>query len=174
MTMSTAIERCEAQLGQDEDPAVPSNTAEYDSYILWQMRKIRRANAEMAHNDQVAREEIARVENWRDAEKARLQHDVDYAESLILHIARAYDFGGRKSRKLPLGEFGSRSNPASIKVVDESAMLAFAKAHDIPVKVKESVAVKDLKEYTESSGMLPDGVEAVPGSETWFVRVSEQ
>jgi Bacteriophage Mu Gam like protein len=104
------------------------------------------------------------------------QSEVENTELLFLPMLEAWAAGnlprGKKSIKLTTGAIGFRTVPGGPRVIDEAAVLAWAKEHGIPgvIKVTESVSRTAVKEYVQATGDQPDGVEVVPSRESFDVK----
>ena len=85
--------------------------------------------------------------------------------------ARAYPYPPKvKSRRLPNGTIGSRTVPARLEVVDEEAALRWAEEHGFDGAIRKSVRVTPLREYWQSTGIVPDGCQEVPAEERFYVN----
>lgn len=148
--------------------------AELDARIDWLMEQMRENRDRAKANEDVAERRMDMIRHWRDEQNAGLDRQYAYLESLVLQHAAGYDYGKQKSRRLAFGKFGKRIvQRAGIRIVDKATALEFAKAHGIPTKVTEEVQVTPLKEYADSTGVLPAGCEPVPEVESFYVEVTK-
>jgi len=120
---------------------------------------------EIGANDE---EHLQLMRYYSDRHAAR-QHQLggrcDYLRSVLQRFFEAFPPTGKaKSRKLLAGTVGTRRKPARVTVVDETAVLVWAKAHapDI-VETKERVPAKAVQEHPDAAG-----VELVPAQDTFF------
>jgi hypothetical protein len=155
----------------DDAEAAPSNPRELDGWIGWRLRRIAAARAEMEHNMAVARAEIEKYTRWVEEENAGHARTIEWMESQIRAAAMSYDFGTKRSRRLADGTFGFRTTPGKLTITDPVEAVEFARMRGIPVKVVESVGVRELKEFIDSTGETLPFVEQTPPTDTFFVRV---
>jgi hypothetical protein len=151
------------------DTDIPANPVELDRWIGWRLRRIANERAEMDRNMAVAKAEIERYTAWLEEENAGHARSIEWLESQIRAAAQTYDFGSKRSRKLAEGTFGFRTTPGKTAITDPDAAVAFAKEHGIPVK--ESVGVREIKEYIDSTGEALPFVEQTPPVDTFYVKV---
>lgn len=175
--LDRADEEMRAELGMAGPAPDPANRPELDAYLDRMLERLAEIRAAQAENDEVARRRRDMIDRWLAQENRTLDNQAAWLEERIERQALAYDYGEKKSRTLPHGKFGTRKSAATVAITDAEKALAFAKAHGLEVKVKESVGKTPLKEYwlprVLEAGELPDpdetGVEFVPESETFFV-----
>lgn len=168
-TMSTAEQSIDIGPSFDEAPADP---VELDRWIDWRLRRIQQLVQQQKKNAEVVRTEIEKLTEWRDGENASLQRSIDWFEQQVVAAAHGYDFGDKKSRKLPHGTFGKRLVGGRTVITDMAAAVAFAREKGVPVKVVESVMVSDIKEYIESTGESLPFVEQDEKRDEYYVKVA--
>lgn len=153
---------------------VPHDRLALDLWIDRRLVAIAMIDAEIEHNEAVARARIQEIETWLASENRPLDRKREFLEQQVLAAARIYPYGKKKSRRLPSGgEIGSHRSAERVTLVDEAAALEFAKghpglAHD--VKVKESIGTKALNDYYRSTGEVPPGCDLVPAEDRYFVK----
>jgi phage host-nuclease inhibitor protein Gam len=122
----------------------------------WAVRKIAKARQEFAEADQVADEQIQRIEDWRASKKRDLEH----AEEFFGGLLRAYyypqheaDPKRKKTFKLPNGQVQFRAQQPEYKRDDE-ALLGWLKANgrESYIVTKESPAWGELKKILKQHG----------------------
>ena len=124
----------------------------------------------------IARERLERVKAQFQAAVHEAQQEVVDAEAFFLPQLEAWYNANPprkgKSIKLPHGTVGKRTVPGGPRVVDETAVLEWARREGIPglIKITESVSRAAVKEYVASTGDLPDGVELVESRESFDVK----
>jgi type IV secretory pathway VirJ component len=150
------------------DTDIPANPVELDRWIGWRLRRIANERAEMDRNMAVAKAEVERYTAWLEEENASHARSIEWLESQVRAAAQTYDFGSKRSRKLAEGTFGFRTTPGKTAITDPDAAVAFAKAKGIPVK--ESVGVREIKEWIDSTGEVPEFVEQTPPVDTFYVK----
>lgn len=118
------------------------------------------------------------VKEWAEAEATRAGRE---EEVLLAHFGAGLGQvlaeemerarGRRKSLKLPAGTIGLRAEPARLRVQDEDATIAWAKAH-LPhaVRVSERISRTALNEHHAASGEIPDGCELAEPGERFYIR----
>lgn len=142
--------------------------ADLDSYLDYLLSEIADAEAEIQRNNETAEKRMQMIRDWRDRENAVIQRQIDFRSIQIEQVARAYDFGRRKSRSLASGSFGFRRAQTKVTVLDKGAALAFSKREGVPFKTEESAYVGKLKEYYDSTGRTPEGCTVEPGGDDRF------
>lgn len=147
---------------------IPTDPVQRDAEIDAALERLAELEAEVEQNNQIAERRMDTIRLWRDAENERLSGNLDYWRMRINALVTGYDFGKKKSRNLPHGTFGTRQKGGGIEIIDADAALAFAKSKGIPLK--ESVGKTALKEWHESTGLVPDGCEVVPVVDEPYVK----
>lgn len=170
--MSAALDRLTpeedlilADADLEETAPPPVGSPDLDEWLDSRLAVIAALQAQQRQNTAVADRRKAMIEDWMVEQNASIQRRIDFLTSAMEMVARSYPYPKGKTRKLPCGEIGLRLVRSSLKIIDKSAALAFARAHEIPTKVEESVAASALKEYAESAGETPDGCEYRPGGQ---------
>jgi hypothetical protein len=167
--MSTAEE-----MVREPEPveAIPSSPVDLDEWCEWKLRQIAAAQQEIERNRELAERERAKIDRWLDDANAGHETRVSYLTTILQQAARAFPFEGKKkSRKLISGTFGFRHRAARLALADEEAAKSFAVLHDIPLKVTEEVQIGALKEWWQSTGIVPAGTEVVPEAEDFYCEV---
>lgn len=118
------------------------------------------------------------VKEWAEAEATRAGRE---EEVLLMHFGAGLGQvlaeemerarGRRKSLKLPAGTIGLRTEPARLRVQDEDATIAWAKAH-LPqaVRISERISRTALNEHHAASGEIPDGCDLAEPGERFYIR----
>jgi plasmid replication initiation protein len=156
----------------DGPPAadVPTDPVELDRFIDWRLRRIRQEREQQLRNTDIARAEIERYTKWLDEANATHQHSIDYlTEQVRMAVLSGYDFGKKKSRKLPNGTIGFSLKGGGVSITDMAAAVAFAR--EVGIEVKESVGVSKVKEYMESTGKPLPFVEVEEKRDVFYVKV---
>lgn len=120
-----------------------------------------------------------RCVEWCEREQARAKHEEDFflyrfGEQLKGYVRQtlAEQGGRRKSVALPGGTIGFRSVPSHLVVMNEEAVISWAKAHkpDL-VKTTEAISRSGLSDHFHATGEMPDtGVQIEPAREKFFVK----
>lgn len=153
------------------DDEQPEGAAELDAWIDKRLAALMAIDEQIAQNNRAAQLRIEMIERWRDDQNASLERRREYLTRLLEQIARTYPYPKKsKSRALPFGTIGVKDEPERLKVVDKEAALAFAQGHEllsekVVAKVTYSIAQKDLKEFYDSTGIVPDGCVVEPKRE---------
>ena len=173
------IEDDEREFVESMGGTLPEKPSEVDSRIDWLLERIGKRQAMIEQNDAVAKERILQMEDWRQGENAKLERAIEWfryeVKKLLPMDAKSFQQAyGKKSRTLPFGTVGYKKHPAKIEITDADRALLWAKAHNLPVTVKESVSKTVLKEAVENITDNPDGFGVLPGHDEFFVRTNEQ
>lgn len=135
------------------------------------LKAIKALRDELQTNVEIAAREMERILNWLDGERVSLDKQIHYHEEQLKQLALSYDFGEKKSRRLPFGTFGFRKSRARLEVVDDDAAKEWARREGIlKVETVEKYNKKDLLACVETRGEIPDGCEYHPGQEQFYVK----
>ena len=151
-----------AELGLERPEGTPD-----DAYLDHVLEKLGRVEAAMEQNANTTRKRIETFvrtqESWLEDENGKLSRRAEFLRSVVASaVVAGYDFGSRKSRSLPFGEFGRRTSPASIEIADMAKAVATARGLGLLVKVKESVDKTELKKAVQ---VARDGTPMIAGVE---------
>lgn len=168
----TSEQEMEIFLRSVESPLLPTedDLTSIDTTVDYYFELIREREAEIARNSEVAARRAAIIEAWKVDANRPHQREIQWLLVTIEGLTRSYDYGKKRTRSLPHGEFGLRRQPESINIVDMPAAVAFAKANDL--EIKESVLKTPLHDYLERTGVIPDGVELVAAYDKFFARAT--
>lgn len=135
-------------------------------HVLGQLERERAAN-ESEHK--------ALIQYYRDRHDARqgtLDARIAYLTDAVRQWYEAFPPEGKaKSRKLLAGTVGTRKQQGRVRIVDDAALLEWAKANDTDLvvrKVEERVPAKAVQDSHPDS--LPPGTEYVPPSESFYAK----
>lgn len=152
--------------------------ARVDARLDWLLEKLTDRKAQVRLNNEVADARKLAIEDWRQAENAKIESSISYFEFECRQLlpADSKDFEaqyGQKSRRLPFGTIGFRQSPAKVEVFDVEKALAWARLHKLDITIKETVSKTVLKKAIEHTEDPPDGFQLVPGSSDFFVRTDD-
>lgn len=134
-----------------EDLSGPALYAAIDEAL----ERIAEAEAQVDLVQQTAQLRVDRILAHAAREIDSIQNSADFWRQRVEALAARVDFGKKKSMRLAYGEFGRRLSPGGVDVVDDAKVLEFARANNVPVKVKESVSRTDLARLCKD-GFRPD------------------
>ena len=150
-----------------------------------------------------ARAYAERVEVWAAAETRRARNEEQwfltrYGGQLEQWVRQELADRGSRSRslKLPAGQLGFRSVPASFKTAEIAAVIGWCRqhlpealrvhvdaqghsagllrsllgSHDFKLEVEDGVIAAEVKKHIESTGELPPGMVTVAAEERFYVR----
>jgi hypothetical protein len=167
-----------AELAQDaiELPAVLAerDRVRMDEWIDSRLEKIANLQAQIAENTAVANRRIRIIQAHTDEQNATIERQVKWLEDALRHVARAYPYPKGKTRKLPFGEIGIRTQKAKLVVDEAVRVLEEVEAGTLPIecrRVKFEVAKDVLNKYWESTGLAIPGTHVEPAIEKPFVTV---
>lgn len=132
-----------------------------DSAATWALRKVARAEAEVARVLAVANGEIARINQWKaDACRGPVDDIGFFKAHLVDYRRRLEDADPKlpKTYKLPAGDLTVRKGPSRVEVTDEEAFVAWAEVND-PELLSRKPLVSRLKDGYRP--VPPDGDETV-------------
>jgi len=148
------------------------SSVEQDLKAAKHLRALRKIEKEMANNEAVYDGLVAEALEWLDNANHSLRKERDHHTEELKLIAVNYNFGKKKSRKLPPGVFGWKKKPERLRVVDSKAALEWAKREGVATeKVVYGFKQKDLENCVKLRGELPDGCDVVEASDEFYVRL---
>lgn len=151
----------------------------------WALSRIADLEQEIAENDAVLEEHIARLRAKNDALNARAQRGMEF---FTWHLQRWAEMnretllkgGKRKSRALHHGSIGWRKRPGGLQVIDSSTLLAWAEKQPAElglVRYTAAPAVREIREWVEKQEeleSLPPGLEVVEPKDEFVVKAVRQ
>lgn len=135
-----------------------------DAKAEWAIRKLSAVRKRIAEAEQIAKDEIYRVEQWLESQKKSLSNDAEYFEALLITYGeRCRTVDNRLTVSLPHGKIKSRATKAKVSVNNEEEFIAWAKdnAPDL-LRVKESVNVGELNKLIDGDVVVTADGEVVP------------
>jgi hypothetical protein len=96
-------------------------------------------------------------------------------ESWVRQLAAQSDFGGKKSRELAYGTYGTRTIADHLSIVDKKRALSWCRlsAPDLlTIKQEETIAQKKVEAHFKATGELPDGCEFTPAHDEPFIKLA--
>jgi hypothetical protein len=147
-------------------------TVKDDAEASWAMRKLLNIKSKMLENEEMAKAERARIDNWLVRVNGRFETEVSYFEAILTQYARTQRQNeGRKTIDTPYGTVKSRATHSKFKVenVEEFLQWASINAPEL-VNIKTSPNLAALKDFASieetqtlgSVAMTIDG-EIIPG-----------
>ncbi len=122
----------------------------------WACAKVAGADAELARIDQQYQEWLARLDEWHETAVRPLQNRREFFASALSDYLRRLrkENPRKKSLPLPSGKVSSRRQQPRAVIVDEVAVIKWARASDHAevVRVVESVRVDDLRKLVKVDG----------------------
>lgn len=142
-----------------------------DSAADWLLQKYAALDAEIVLITAQAQEAVKRLQ----ADRQSLEHLYQGQLEAFIRQRVSEDKRGRKSLILPHGTCGFRTVPASVKIVDKAAALAYAQEHR-PSCIKtvydlDTSAYRDIAERVANhDGEVLPGVEVSPERENFHIK----
>lgn len=152
---------------------------EVDSRIDWLLERITKRQTMIAENNVIADARVAQIEDWRQGENDKLDRSIQWfryqIQTLIPPDANTFaERYGKKSRALPFGVIGYKKHPDKVEVFDADKALAWAKARNLPVNVKETVSKTTLKEaLAKENTDEGDGFQLAHGMDEFYVKAND-
>ena len=147
-------------------------TVDNDRKATWAVRKLTMYQQRIVQAQQIADDEMARIQEWLDRQLNRDANDIAYFEALLTRYALAQRSDhDRKSVDTPYGIVKTRVGQPKYTVFDAEAFFAWARSSRPDfIRVKEDVDLAALKgastlENTPTLGLVAvtDDGEIVPG-----------
>lgn len=156
-------------------PAVPFVILD-EGQAIRSLRVLAKNRREIAHNEQLARDEIERIAAWVDEVNAPLLADVARQEGYLTewHQAQLTLDPTKKTIKLPTGTLSARKGQDKVDV-DEPLFIAWAETaeRDDFLRTKVSIDVNAVKEAVYKDGEILPHVTKVEGSIGYSVKTTE-
>jgi hypothetical protein len=115
----------------------------------WAMRNLARFTEQREGVRKQATEWMRQIVEWLEREEKTLARATTYFERVLQQyaLARRVIDEDAKTLRLPSGEVRTTARQATLKIVDEAALIAWLKNHAMSavITVEESVKVTDLK-----------------------------
>lgn len=145
----------------------PTGDAEVDAVASIGLREMAREQAEIDRYKESCKAELSRIQNRYVALVEPHIRRYDQAEGIVKECASRAQFVGKsKSRKVGNGQYGRRTVPEKVKIIDVGKALEWARTNcpaAIKQKTEESVVhaivAPLILARLESAGELPDGFE---------------
>lgn len=139
----------------------------------WALSRVGDLEAEIAENESIAAEAIARIEERTRLLNERANRGVRFfrgklAEYAEAHRAELLKGGKAKSRKLLHGQIAWRAKGGGLVVTDAAALLAWAQRQPAELeltRVKEEPALAAIKAHAEANGLIPPGMTATESTD---------
>lgn len=142
----------------------------------WALRKRAKIADEITQVRELVAREIAVLQDFEEAELARLLPQVENFDGLLAEWHRKVlsDDAEAKTLHYPHGTLKARKAPDGVEIADEVALLDWALEHDQRfVRVKESLDKQALKDAVLKSGEVIPGVAPVTGEIRYSVAPNE-
>jgi phage host-nuclease inhibitor protein Gam len=153
-----------------------TSALEVQTQAGWWLRSLSIAQAELERLQAMEEAEVSRVRRFY-ARQGRATRD--RADALTRSLEALTELvsmpKGKKSLALTYGTIGRKTQPAALRITDDAAAVAFAKAQGLvdAVKVTEKPVHKVLSALLLADAVegceLPDGIELVPAREVAVV-----
>lgn len=166
------------------DPAVPAWQITNDDAAEWAMAKAATATFEIDAVKDQANAWIERVKEWAGTAARRSMSTLAYFEARLEEYALTRRYGDDKAATLhlPSGVVRTRRNHRKAAVLDEEAVIAWAKQTDGPqvlgddpvplanlvVKTTEKIRLSELREFVEVTDVL-DAFTVTFDDDAWTV-----
>lgn len=137
-----------------------------DSMAEWALRKVAAARRKRHEATKLRDDEQARIDAWYQHVTAAAQRDDEFFTGLLTEYALTERKHGRKSVVLPHGAVKTRTTSASVDVVDEDALIAWAKQNrPDAVKTVDRIMRTELVKHAriENGVWDNDTGEIIPG-----------
>ena len=148
------------------------------SSLDWALKRLGELEAEVLANESLTHDRIAELEQRCLRLNARAAAGMRFFRGAIEAYARSHrtqllGSSNRKTRALIHGTVGWRKRPASLEVLDKSALLGWAIRQPVElglVRMKEEPCMSEVKAYAEETGTIPPGCAPVPETDELQVR----
>lgn len=145
----------------------------------WALKRLGEIYEEVAVNEAIAEKHIWSVTERLKRVNAPLTKSVEFFRSVLVEFAESHRDeivrGKKKTRELIHGKLSFRTKPGRLKVVDDAALLAWARARPVEeglVRIKEEVCLREVQEHAEKEQFLPPGMEWEPESQSIEVKTT--
>jgi len=163
----------------EHEPAVTDQWSIGDlSAADWALSRICDLEREIAENNELAEEAIAKIKMRTDLLNERAQRGVAFFKGRLATFAQTHrelllGGGKKKSRSLLHGSIGFRKTGGSLEVLDKSELLEWARFQPAEfgfVRIKEEPAVDEIKKRFKLTGEVPPGTHLAEEREEVVVK----
>lgn len=149
-----------------DDTRVDRFCIDSESKAAWAVDKV------LSFDERIARIKAQSAEMIRQIEGEQRRFS-DFVTPHLQAWIEAHPPAKGRSVKLISGTIGYRFKPGGPRVVDKEALLVWAKDRlpaAVEVKTTESVPADAVKAHVASTGEIPDGVELVGDTDTFYIK----
>lgn len=149
--------------------------------LNWAFRKLSALKAKEAEIINLAKAEKERIEHWEATEKASLNYDIEFFESLInaYHAEVLNEDPKAKTLSTPYGKSKSRTSKAQPDKADEATILKYIEENQMTEYIKPTLNWADFKKsltiagdkIVDENGQIVPGVTVKPETITYKVEV---
>lgn len=122
----------------------PVSDAQLDAVASEVCRRLQEIDAELQRYSEAEDAEIGRIQLRYAGLTQPLAKDRAAYETIGREVAERADFGKKKSRQVGFGSYGRKHRPERVKILDNEAAVAFARALGIPDAVKVETVEKPV------------------------------
>ncbi len=149
--------------------------------LNWAFRKLSALKAKETEITNLAKAEKERIEHWEATEKASLNNDIQFFESLIneYHAEVLKEDPKAKTLSTPYGKSKSRTSKAQPDKANEATILKYIEENEMTEYIKPTLKWADFKKsltiagdkIVDENGQIVPGVAVMPETITYKVEV---
>lgn len=157
----------------------PTTDSQLDAWASEVCRRLAIEVTEIERYTEAEKAEIARIQmryaSMREPHERRAQD----LEAIGKDLAERADFGNKKSRSVGFGSYGRKKSKERVKIIDETAALAFARGLNLDGAIKTETVEKPVHKVLEpvvieyvhkNEGVVPAGFEHIEARDEPFVK----
>lgn len=146
------IERIAAERQEDSEEVNQRYTITNLSSLNWAFRKISVLDKKIKEVEDLAKEEKARIDAWKDKQLKAFASDKGFFEYLVAEWAEQARAADPKFKKesTPFGEVAFKKQQPEWTYPNESAVVEWCEAHDLETLVKTEKSVADKTQFKKA------------------------
>lgn len=156
-------------LDQQEGVEREAFSVKDDKAANWALRKIKHLQGQQESNNQLAQEEVDKIQEWNKGANDKLQRDIDYFQSLLANYAMEKRQEDPKFKKLelPNGKISFRKQQPQwdydkksiVNTLRDSGLSELIRMKEEP----DATKIKKVLEVLNGRAINPDTGEIIPG-----------
>ncbi len=151
-----------------------ATSAQLQASAMVGMKRMQWLSRQIEEIEERTRLEVSSIQGMADRELVPLQNQRMLIGAWVERLALLTPWGKKQSHATPFGTFGVRKPSATVKLVDDEKLLAWAMVNrPDEVMTEESVHWGKFKRLLDPDKPLPDGVERVPEAVNPYVDVAK-
>jgi len=171
-------------LDQQEGVEHEAFTVKDDKAANWALRKMKHLQGQQEANNQLAQDEVDKIQAWNKEANDRLQRDIDYFQSLLANYAMEKRQEDPKFKKLelPNGKISFRKQQPQwdydkksiVNTLEESGLTDLIRVKKEPdaTKIKKMLQIVNGQVINPETGEIVPGIRVIDREDAFKVEVN--